>query len=201
MKIPTPKAGLWLVTLLLVGATVAAAQVSPAQVLFSSRGYPGKLDAPSVLNASKTSEVESAAEVTTGPSLPDAPSAMAKGLPTEDPVTPPTQSQGRAPRMDSDTPIGSAFWVANGALLGSTIANAEMITRCRPTSCQSVPDAIRTRGALYAIGIPATIGATYISYRLKRSGTKMWIVPVALLTVGNIVYAVHASQWSKPPGR
>jgi hypothetical protein len=92
--------------------------------------------------------------------------------------------------------MGSLFLVANGVLLGSTIANAEMIARCRPSACQAVPDAIRSRGALYGIGIPASLGISYISYRLKRGGTKLWIVPVALFTAGNIVYAAHASRYS-----
>jgi len=100
------------------------------------------------------------------------------------------------PRPVANSTLGATFLIANGMLLGSTIANAEMIGRCQPSACQSVPEAIRNRGDLYAIGIPASLGVSYISYRLKRSGTRFWIVPVALFTAGNVVYAVHASHFS-----
>lgn len=196
MKVRPPKLGLRLVAVLMVGAAVATGQVSSAAPLSTSKDVPGKAGVPSV-KASETSAVESALPSTTARSLPDAPSAIAKGVPAEEPVTPPSQSREKAPVPVGSISIGTPFWVANGALLGSSIANAEMITRCRPTSCLSIPDAIRTRGALYGIAIPASIGMTYISYRLKRSGTRMWIVPVALLTAGNLVYAWHAAQWSK----
>jgi len=121
--------------------------------------------------------------------LPDAPSARAEKSREDAPPSTPVQGSVGKP--------GPIFWSANGLMMASTVVNVEMIMRCRPESCQSVPDAIRSRGALYGIGIPATLGATYISYRMRRSGNKWWILPVAVVTAGNIVYAAHAAQNAK----
>jgi hypothetical protein len=128
--------------------------------------------------------------------LPDAPSAVAARQSAQDSVStaPPTSP---APRPTANPAIGPTFLAANGILLASTIANVEMISNCRPTSCQAVPGAIRSRGDLYAIGIPSSLAISYISYRLKRGGTKLWILPVAIFTAGNIVYAAHASQFGR----
>jgi hypothetical protein len=192
MKLQTAKAGLWLVTLAMSGTTVAAAQNSAAQPPSPIAGYSGKRDAPSALSWGTPSEGESGTASTAGPSLPDAPSAVAARQTAEEPAQPPRA----APLAPAKISINPPFLVANGLLLGSTIADAEMIARCRPSACQTVPDAIRNRPALYGIGIPASLGISYISYRLRRSGTRLWIVPVALFTAGNIVYAAHAAQLS-----
>ncbi|SPE25612.1 membrane hypothetical protein [Acidobacteriia bacterium SbA2] len=199
MKQHVAKAGLWLLTLAVCGTTLAAAQIAPAQAFSSMRAYSGTRDVAIALNSPKAPAVESLQVATAEPSLPDAPSAVAEMQSAQESSSSPTTSPtiAKPPRSAASSSMGAAFLIANGAMLGSTIANAEMIARCRPSSCQAVPDAIRSRGALYGIGIPATLGVSYISYRLKRSGTKLWILPVALVTVGNIVYAVHASKWSK----
>jgi len=183
MKLQTAKAGLWLVTLAMTGTTVAAAQIS-AQAPSPIAGYSGKPDALSVLSPGKPSEGESMTVSTAEPSLPDAPSAMAERQAAQEPSPAPQSTE-------------QSFVVANGMLLGSTIANAELIARCRPSSCQAVPDSIRSRPALYGIGIPSSLAISYISYRIKRGGSRWWIVPVAVFTAGNVVYAAHAAQWSR----
>lgn len=181
MKVQTAKGALWFAMVAMSATSVAAAQsTAPAD------------GSPLVTQAELR--------------LPDAPSAIAErqsaeqepppAQPVQQPSPSPMQLAERSPRPSPEYPVGPTFWVANGVLFGSTIANAEFIARCRPGSCQSVPDAIRTRGALYAIGISATAGITYICYRFKRSGTKMWIAPVVAATAGNIAYAAHASQYS-----
>ena len=192
MKLQMAKAGLWLVTLAMSGTTVAAAQISAAQASSPSAGYSGKRNTPSALSSGKPSPGGSETAPTVGPSLPDAPSAVAARQTAEEPAQPPRAT----PLAPAKATIDPLFLVANGFLLGSTIANAEMIAECRPSACQTVPDAIRSRPALYGIGIPASLGISYISYRLRRSGTRLWIVPVALFTAGNIVYAAHAAQFS-----
>jgi hypothetical protein len=184
MKLQTAKAGLWLVALAMsgtmCGTTVAAAQISSAQAFSPMPRYSIPRDAVPAL-------------ATTESSLPDAPSAVAARQPEEEPV-----AKHESPRAAASNSIGPTFLVANGLLLGSTIANAAAIGNCRPSACQSVPDAIRSRGTLYAIGIPASLGVSYISYRLKRGGTKWWIAPVALFTAGNVIYAAHAARLSNP---
>ena len=194
MKLQAAKAGLWLLMLAITmsGTTVAAAQISTAQASFPIAGHLGQQDAPSFLSSGNPSEVESGTVLAAGSSLPDAPSTIAQ----QQAAPEPSQPSRPSPVAPAKPPLDTVFWVANGFLLGSTIANAEFIAECRPSACQLVPDAIRSRPALYGIGIPASLGISYISYRLRRSGTRWWVAPVALFTAGNIVYAWHASQFS-----
>ena len=181
MRVPQSATVLGSLILLICG--VAGAQLS-------APGSPEGVEASGVLKSlsvSFTNENLQVGSTATAPAgeLPTAPSPVSE-----------KHVAGQQPpyfRM----PVGNTFWVANGLLLGSTIADAEMITRCRASSCQSIPDSIRTRGALYGIGIPASLAVTYISYKLKRAGTKWWLVPVALFTAGNVVYAAHAAEWSR----
>lgn len=188
MKLQTAKAALWVVALALSGTSVAAAQISLRNSIQPS--------VPSAVSAGKTPEIVSTPlAANLEPSLPDAPSAVAQGSAQEAPPPPPAAA-ARPILSPIDTSAGGTFWIANGALLGSTIANAAEIGNCRPSACQAVPSAIRSRGTLYAVGIPASLGVTYISYRLKRSGTRWWIAPVALFTAGNIIYAAHAASFS-----
>jgi hypothetical protein len=132
------------------------------------------------------------------PSLPDAPSALTPQVPAQEQAIPakrPAVDLNAPPAMNS--PLGGPFWISNTLLMASTVANIEMIMGCRASSCQMVPDSIRNRGALYGIGIPASLGVSYISYKLKRAGTRWWILPVAVFTAGNVFYAAHAAQWGR----
>jgi len=197
MKLQIAKARFWLVALVMSGTTFVAAQVSSAPAVSPFRAYSGERDAPSVLSVGRPSELESRVVATAEPSLPDAPSEIAERQPSEQPPPSTRKSTEASPRPPIKTSFDRTFLVANGFLLGSTIANVELIARCQPSACQAVPGAIRSRGALYGIGIPASIGISYLSYRLKRAGTRLWIAPVALFTAGNLVYAVHASQYGQ----
>jgi hypothetical protein len=189
MKLQASNVRFALVMLLFTAATIAAAQTSLSVTASAFRGIEGTRELSTAVSNSS-----SAATGSTEPSLPDAPSAVA--APQTDQATPVTAKGGMQGASTNES-VGVPFVAANAILLGSTIANAEMITRCQPSACSSVPDSIRTRGALYAIGIPASVGITYISYRIKRGGSRWWILPVAVFTAGNAVYAVHAAQWSR----
>jgi hypothetical protein len=194
MKLQTGKAVLFLLMLSMSGTTIAAAQISAAQPSSAIAAHLSKQS--SALNVNNSSEGESGTVSTAELSLPDAPSATAQQQAPQDSPQPSQTFKTSPAAPTTNQPIGTTFLVANGFLLGSTIANAEFIAECRPSACQLVPDSIRSRPALYGIGIPASLGVTYISYRLRRGGTRLWIVPVALFTAGNIVYAWHASQFS-----
>ena len=191
-----PQQAGWLVMLVIGATTAAVAQSSTGAALSSIAEFAGR-DGLSVLSVPRPSEAESSQLADFGPSLPDAPSTTAERLSSQDAAAPTEQSTPRSPRPMTNAALGPTFLVANGMLLGSTIANVEMIANCRPTACQAVPSSIRNRGALYGIGIPSSLAISSISYRLKRGGTKFWLLPVAAFTAGNIVYAVHASQWSR----
>jgi len=194
MKLPASKAQLWLVMLIIAVASVAAAQSSPLAESPAFRA-PGERVLLPVLATGKSAASATAFDARTASFLPDAPSAVAARESWQSAA--PEQETQKPPKSAARGSLGLTFLAANGMLLGSTIANVEMIARCRPSSCQAVPDAIRSRPALYGIGIPSSLAISYISYRMKRAGTRWWIVPVAVFTAGNVVYAVHASQWSR----
>ena len=192
MRLQASHVRLWLVVLAFTSATMAAAQTSSSTASSVFRGVEGNRElsiAVGIGNPAATGSAEA--------SPPDAPSAVAEAQTAQNAPVPANQAVRESPKSQSNAPPGPLFFTANGMLLGSTLANAEFMTRCRPSACQSVPDDIRTRGALYAIGIPASAGISYISYRIKRGGSRWWIMPVAVFTAGNVVYAVHASQWSR----
>jgi hypothetical protein len=189
MRLQPLKVRFGLVALVFTAATMAAAQTSFSAASSTFRGVDGTRELSAAVGNGNP-----AATGSTEPSLPDAPSAVA--APQTDQGAPVTAKGGMQGASTNES-VGVPFVAANAILLGSTIANAEMITRCQPSACSSVPDAIRTRGALYAIGIPASVGITYISYRIKRGGSRWWIVPVAVFAAGNAVYAVHAAHWSR----
>lgn len=87
------------------------------------------------------------------------------------------------------------FAAASAGLVGSTIANAEAIGRCEPKACQDVPGALRSRAALYGVGIPLDFGVGYITYRLRQSRYhRWWYVPMGIVTFGNVIYAAHALE-------
>jgi hypothetical protein len=197
MKRQASKARSWLVTLTMTAATLAVGQSSPPPASSALRGFDSSREVQPVPSTSNPGKVASTFATTAAPSLPDAPSAVAASQSSQDAPIISEEGTRKPPAPPTNATLGLTFLVANGVLFGSTIANAEMIARCRPSSCQAVPDAIRSRPALYGIGISSSLAVSYVSYRLKRGATRWWIAPVAVLTAGNIVYAVHASRWSR----
>jgi hypothetical protein len=176
MRLQVLKARLWLAGFALSAATLAAqTSFTPSSMFRKAESNRELLTALTVTNP-----------VATG----------ASEAPLRDGPISSNERAQMSPKSPTNGPLGWLFLAANGALLGSTIANAEIIARCRPTACQAIPGAIRSRGALYGIGIPASLGISYLSYRIKRAGSRLWIVPVAVFTAGNVSYAGHASQWS-----
>jgi hypothetical protein len=178
---------LFLCLMLLLLSAIVFAQDSPASSLRSAHVGQGRKDGSASLL--QIANVEDNPSLHKTNALPDAPGRPLEGLSSAAPPETPVRAGSRA--------ANSPFWIASGMMMTSTIVNAEAIARCRPASCTAVPDAIRSRGALYGIGIPASIGVSYMGYRIKRGGSKWWIVPIAAVTAGNAVYAWHAAQWSK----
>jgi len=125
--------------------------------------------------------------------LPNAPSAM-KTTPAAEQPFDKTGATRPSPVMGAG--VGRTFWIANSVMMGSSLVNAELIARCPASRCLSVPDAIRSRAALYGIAVPASAAITYIAYRLKKSGNKWWYLPVAAVTGANVVYAAHAAPYA-----
>jgi hypothetical protein len=128
--------------------------------------------------------------------LPDAPSATVE-TPSQEGMPPIKASLAPQSPREWSVDAGRKFWIANGVLLGSSILDAEMIARCAPSRCQFVPDVIRSRTALYGIGISASVALGYLSYQFKRSGNKWWYVPMAAVSAANFLYAGHSAYYGR----
>jgi len=99
------------------------------------------------------------------------------------------------PMATGEKIIDKEFVAANGLMFGSSIATVELTHRCLENgACSLVPRALVRRRAMYGVGLPAEAGITVLGYYLKRGGHNWWLVPAALVTAGNTVYAVHAAQ-------
>lgn len=119
--------------------------------------------------------------------LPQAPSATRRSSP------PPAAS---APVLMGSEALDSRFVAVNELMLTSSIANVELTTRCMNSgACADVPGPFRSRAALYGIGLPVEFGVAVLDYRLRRSGHRWWFVPAAIVTVGNVIYGVHAAHY------
>jgi hypothetical protein len=141
-----------------------------------------------------------AQEATATPSLkadalPEAPSAQVSAGPAGDAAAATSSLLSSPSPAKPEQRAGTMFWTVTGIAFASTVANVEVIARCVPTSCQSIPPAIRSRGALYGIGIPASAGVSYLGYRMKRDRSKWWFLPATILTQANLIYAVHSAPW------
>lgn len=194
MRMPRHRS--WLTPILMISTLAAVAQSPLPPALPLAKAYVVAYKGAQGSGFGETAQQEQSSAPGATNTLPDAPSAISQPEGRQDRVVSSEQPASRPPRAPANTTVGTTFLLANGLLFGSSILNAEMIARCRPGACQAVPDAIRNRGDLYGIAIPSSLAVTYISYRLKRSGTRMWVLPVALFTVGNVVYAAHAAQFS-----
>lgn len=84
------------------------------------------------------------------------------------------------------------YWEVTGSLFAVSVANAELAQRClRELTCTWVPTAFRSRAAMYGVGIPADLGISYLTYRLKRRRSSLWFLPSALATAANAYVALH----------
>ena len=155
------------------------------------------------LQAQNVSAIADAPSVTALHLLPSrsvagAPSVIAAAFDTsaqsalaEQPAPPPPgSSRGwEAPVVDRP------FAFSTLALFASSIADVELTTRCMSNGyCTAVPDTLRSRARLYAVGLPLDLGVTYVGYYLKKHNKKFWFMPGGAVTAGNVVYSVHAVQ-------
>lgn len=139
--------------------------------------------------------------------LPDAPSTAKPEASAADPSPAPAvrrESSGAPPAAN-----GGPLWVdrsvadrnyllVSGGMFGASIADAELTVRCLQThaSCNDVPSSLKSRAALYGIGIPADLAVAYLTYHMKRKHNHMWYVPAAAVTGANIFFAYRAYHWT-----
>jgi hypothetical protein len=136
--------------------------------------------------AQTSSNVTPASKDSSGDSLPYAPSAVSKQAPA-------------APSPIS-TPIGrdKYFMLVNGLMFSSSITNVELTRNCLiDRACSAIPSPLRSRGALYSIGLTADVAVGMLGYRLKNSEHRWWWVPAAAVTAGNIIYSIHAVHYTR----
>ena len=135
--------------------------------------------------------------------LPDAPSTTKPDPSTADPAAAPAikrDSPHGAPPAGVGGPMGVDRGVADrnylaftGAMFSASIFDAELTMRClEQKTCLYIPSSLRSRTALYGIGIPADFGISYLSYYMKKKHSRIWFVPEALVTVANIYVGIHA---------
>jgi hypothetical protein len=147
-------------------------------------------------------------DVNHGSELPDAPSASQPDTSTADPAASPVvkrESQGARPAamggpMGVDRSVADRnYWAVTGGMFSASILNAELTMHClqQHASCNDVPSSLRSRTALYGIGIPADLGVAYLTYYMKRKHNRMWYVPAAAVTVANIYFGIRAYRWSQ----
>jgi len=91
------------------------------------------------------------------------------------------------------------YLAVTGAMFGASIANAELTLSClkQHPFCNDVPASLKSRAALYGIGIPADLGVAYLTYYMKRKHSRIWYVPAACVTAANIFLGVRAYRWTQ----
>jgi len=138
--------------------------------------------------------------------LPDAPSASKPETSAPDPAAAPVvkrESRGAPPAavggpLSVDRSVADRnYLLITGGMFGSSVANAELTLRClqQHPSCNDVPSSLRSRVALYGIGIPADVGLAYLSYHMKKKHSRIWYVPATLVTGANVFLSVRAYRW------
>jgi hypothetical protein len=139
--------------------------------------------------------------------LPDAPSSAKADASNADPVASPVvkrESHGAPPAaiggpLSPDRSVADRnYWLVNGGMVGASIANVELTVRCLEVhaSCNDVPSSLKSRAALYGIGIPADLGVAYLSYFMKKKHSRIWYAAPAVVTGANMFLAVRAYRWT-----
>ena len=135
--------------------------------------------------------------------LPDAPSATQPETSTAEPAASPVvkreASRGAAPAAMGG-PFGvdgriadRNYLVLTGAMFSASVFDAEMTMHClQQKTCKYLPPSLRSRTALYGIGIPADLGISYLTYYMKKKHSRIWFVPAACVTAANLYVGVHA---------
>jgi hypothetical protein len=140
--------------------------------------------------------------------LPDAPSSTKPDASTADPSAAPAvkrESQGApvaaqgGPLWVDRTVADRTYLALTGGMFGASVANAELTINClgRHPSCNDVPPSLKSRAAIYGIGIPADLGVAYLTYCLKRKHNHIWFVPAAAVTGANLFFAYRAYHWTQ----
>jgi len=160
-----------------------------------------------VLSA-RLDETPAIGSASSGSELPDAPSASKPEPSAPEPAAAPAvkrESHGAPPAavggpLSVDRSVADRnYLLLTGGMFGASVANAELTLRClqQHPSCNDVPSSLRSRVALYGIGIPADLAIAYLTYHMKKKHSRIWYVPAALVTGANVFLSARAYHWSQ----
>jgi len=183
-----------------LSAVSLSAQSDRTSVLLPRDGSQAAQPEQALMAASLT---DASASAGLSKELPDAPSASQPDTSTEGP-SPAAQPIKRSSQGAPAAAAGGAFevdrgvadrkfWVLSSSMFAASIANAELTQRCQKLgTCSFVPVPLRSRAAMYGIGIPADLGIMYLTYHMKKKHSPIWYVPSALVTAANVYVGIHA---------
>jgi hypothetical protein len=95
----------------------------------------------------------------------------------------------KTPAPEGQKITSTSFWLVNGALLASTVANSETLYNC--ANCTFLPSSMHRRGVTYGVGMPVDAGLAYLGYYLKKNGHRWWYAPALAVTAANGLLAYH----------
>lgn len=185
------------VFLLLCAGSLPAQSNSVTELPPADRSH---VSAAQTLLAANLTDLSATAAVSAESELPDAPSSTqpdTTAAPEAAPIKKSTQgappaASGGAFEVDRRV-ADRKFWLVNTSMFAASIANAELTQRCQQLhTCSFVPVPLRSRAAMYGIGIPADLGVMYLTYRMKKKHSPIWYVPSALVTAANVYVGIHA---------
>jgi hypothetical protein len=87
------------------------------------------------------------------------------------------------------------YWAVTGAVFGSNIAAIELLQSCLAINrCGAIPPGMRSRSAMYGVGLTVAAAVSGVDYYLKRSHNRLWFVPGALATAFDLTFVVGAAK-------
>jgi hypothetical protein len=117
--------------------------------------------------------------------LPDAPSAAKAddtATPEPAPVPEPPIRKGSegAPAAATGPSLERVadrhFWTFTGLMFGASVMDAELTQRCQQEkTCSYVPPSLRSRAAMYGIGLPADFAISYLTYNMKSKHSRVLV--------------------------
>ncbi len=133
--------------------------------------------------------------------LPDMPQPQASSA-TQDPGATSGDFRYRAnftnsPPANAGVYNGSnlAYWSITSAVFASNIAAIELMERCLAAhSCYAIPIGMRSRPAMYGIGLDGAIGTSIVGYYLRKKDKRWWSVPGLMATSFDLVFVAGAAR-------
>lgn len=87
------------------------------------------------------------------------------------------------------------FWAVTGAMTASTVVAADLTGKCENQGTCTFMDPFNSRKKMFALALPVNFGMMELTYRMKRSGNRLWFVPAVAGTAFNTFVAVHSAHY------